>query len=371
MTSPKTSRISRKEFTPSAEFQERYHNLESIGDGGTGEVFKAMDTHLNRPVAIKWIKTKGVDDQVLADPWAEAKKLAAVSHPNIVSVYDRGQDQMRPYIVMELIDGETVDDSIQRGVFNLQEFEEFAVQTLEGLSAAHQAGIIHRDIKPANLMLAPCPGREFQVKILDFGLARFLTTPKAQTLNLDGTIAGSIYWISPEQVLQKPVDSRCDLYSVGSVCYYTLTGKQPFDCGSPFDALQAKLDHRIDNIRKLRPDLDRLLCQWIMGMMNPEPADRYQTAEEALSVLKYVLHPPTVVAVPKAVPAPEPESSREAQQSEPQAVETQKPQEPAPKPAPARPVVQPKLKAKAKLNPWVIAGIAIAVLVVLFLLIHR
>jgi serine/threonine-protein kinase len=358
--------MAKKEFTPSAAFQERYQGLESIGDGGTGEVFAAIDTHLNRQVAIKWIKTKGVDDQVLADPWAEAKKLAAVSHPNIVSVYDRGQDQMRPYIVMELIDGETVEDSVQRGLFNLQEFEEFAVQTLEGLAAAHQAGIIHRDIKPANIMLAPCPGKEFQIKILDFGLARFLTTPKAQTLNLDGTIAGSIYWISPEQVLQKPVDSRCDLYSVGSVCYYTLTGKQPFDCGNVFESLQAKLDHRIDHIQKLRPDLDRLLGQWIMGMMNPDPDDRYQTAEEALAVLKYVLHPPTVVAVPKQ---PEPEQQPEQHEGGGGVEAGQNPefqqthQQFATQPQVAR------AKPKAKLNAWVIALIAMGVLLIGILLV--
>ena len=348
-------RVAKSGYLPSAEFEARYQNLALIAHGGSGEVYSAWDSRVQRNVAIKRIKTKGVDDSVLANPWGEAVKLAAISHPNIVSVYDTGQDQMVPYIVMEYIEGETVEDSVQRGVFTLPEFAELASQALEGVIAAHRVGLIHRDLKPANIMLTACPDRLFQIKLLDFGMAKFLTKPSAQTMNLDGTITGSVCWISPEQVTREPVDERCDLYSLGCVFYYALSGHRPFDGPNSLTILQSKLDHRIVPLESVCPELPPLIVQWVMAMFNLRPEHRYQTGTKALEGLNYILNalrtpeaPPEVATAP-----PEPQVQAEQPASEefaPQIVASQRVR---------------TVSRSREINPWVIFAIVAAVLFIL------
>jgi len=261
-------------------------------------VYAAWDDHLKRTVAIKRMKTAGIDDSVLANPWKEAIRLAAIHHSNIVTVFDMGQDEGVPYIVMEFVQGETLEERVARRVFSLVEFGELARQTLDGLIAAHHVGLIHRDIKPSNLMLTTHPSGFFQVKILDFGTAKFLEAPSAQTMNLDGTIMGSVCWISPEQVNREPVDVRSDVYSLGCVYYFALSGQRPFDGSTTLEILTAHLAHTLVPLETLRPDLPPTLCQWVMAMINLRPEHRYQTAMQALAALQGILGYTLPIALP-------------------------------------------------------------------------
>jgi len=282
----------------SSKLANRYQFHSLVGQGGAGEVYAAWDDHLKRNVAIKRMKTKGIDDSVLANPWSEAIRLAAIHHSNIVTVYDMGQDDGVPYIVMEHVQGETVEDRVTRGVFSLEEFGELARQALDGLAAAHHAGLVHRDIKPSNIMLATQPSGSFQVKLLDFGMAKFLAAPSAQTMNIDGTITGSVCWISPEQVNREPVDGRCDLYSLGCVFYFALTGQRPFDGANAIEILTAHLSHNVAPLESLRADLPTLLVQWVMAMINLRPEHRYQSATEALNALSGILGYTQTLSIP-------------------------------------------------------------------------
>ena len=275
------------EETSKLEQRYQFHSL--IGQGGAGEVYAAWDDHLKRTVAIKRVKTAGLDDSVLANPWQEAIRLAAIRHANIVGVYDMGQDSGVPYIVMEYVQGETVEERVTQRVFTIEEFGDLARQSLEGLVAAHHAGLIHRDLKPSNIMLTVLPSGTFCVKILDFGMAKFVEKPAAQTMNIDGTITGSICWISPEQLNRQPVDGRSDLYSLGCVFYYALTGHRPFDGSSAMEILTAHISHNVVPLETHRPDLPPLVVQWVMSLINLRPEHRYANAMQALVSLNGIL----------------------------------------------------------------------------------
>ena len=274
----------------------QFHSL--IGTGGAGEVYAAWDDHLKRTVAIKRIKTTGVDDAALANPWGEAMRLAAIRHANIVTVYDMGQEDDIPYIVMEHVQGEALDQRVALSTFSVPEFIDMARQTLEGLLAAHHAGLIHRDLKPSNIMLSPLPSGSFQVKILDFGMAKFLSVPCEQTMNIDGTITGSVHWISPEQLNRKAVDARSDLYSLGCVFYFALSGKQPFEGNSPTEIVAAHITHNVVSLELLVPEMPPLLAQWVMALINLEPEHRYQSAMQALGALNSIAAYTQSVALP-------------------------------------------------------------------------
>ena len=273
-----------------SKLEARYQFQSLIGKGGAGEVYAAWDDHLKRTVAIKRINPKGIDDAALANPWSEAIRLAAVRHANIVTVYDMGNENDIPYIVMEHVQGETIDERVAaNGVFSLEDFAEMTRQTLDGMLAAHHAGLIHRDLKPSNIMLSPLPSGSFHVKILDFGMAKFVTTPCAQTINIDGSITGSVCWISPEQLNRQAVDARSDLYSLGCVFYYALTGKMPFDGPTALDIVTAHLSHNVVPLEELRPDLPPLLVQWLMSLINLQPEHRYQTVLQALTAFSGII----------------------------------------------------------------------------------
>ncbi len=276
----------------------RYQFHSTIGHGGAGEVFAAWDTHLKRTVAIKRMKTQGITDHVLDDFWQEAMRLAAIRHSNIVTVYDLGMDDRVPYIVMEHVQGETVEDYVAKSLFSVADFGELARQSLEGLIAAHHAGLIHRDLKPSNIMLSRLPSGGFQVKILDFGMAKFIASPSAQTMNIDGTITGSVYYISPEQLNRQAVDVRSDLYSLGCVLYFALSGHEPFKGANTSEVLMSHLSHNVVSLELYRPDLPPLLCQWVMALINFQPEHRYQSAMLALASLNEILVPVRSVAIP-------------------------------------------------------------------------
>lgn len=273
---------------PETKLANRYRMQGVIGTGGAGKVYDAWDTQLERSVAIKTLHADA-DDSSVSSLWKEATRLAAVGHPNIVAIYDMGTDEGLPYIVMERLHGETLDKRVASGTMNLEEFASFAHQTLEALIAAHHVGMVHRDLKPSNLMLSKLPSGTLKVKVLDFGIAKFLSAPSEQTMNIEGTVTGSIHCIAPEQLNRDPVDHRSDLYALGCVCYFALAGVYPFTGPRFADIITAHLNHLVTDLKTRRTDLPSLVCDWVMALINRRPSHRYQSAAEALGALQNVL----------------------------------------------------------------------------------
>ncbi len=255
---------------------ERYELLAPIAEGGLGTVFKARDRQLGREVAIKRLR---VGNAAVDDLIREAGQQSALQHPNIVAVYESGVDDEGGFIVMELVEGETLEDLVMRGALTGAEFDSLSRQTLAGLSAAHAAGIIHLDLKPENVMLARLPGGGFQVKILDFGLARASGRQDADTAS---GLFGSVHFMAPEQFERADVDVRTDLYALGCLYYYALTQRHPFEGDTKPQVIVAHLYHRVTSLAALRPDLSAPTVQWVEWLIRRQPADRPASVAEAL-----------------------------------------------------------------------------------------
>lgn len=271
---------------------DRYEIRRAIGSGGGGAVFEAWDTQLRRRVAIKrW----NAPEPMLDDPagterlWREAMTLAAIQHPNILTIHDFGVDDEGPYVITEYVDGETLDRAIARGPFDREAFADAAQQILEALIAAHQSGLIHRDIKPQNIMRTRLAGGSWQYKILDFGLARFVSRPTVQSLEGNTSIYGSILYIAPEQLRHQPLDARTDIYAVGCLCYYMLSGRNAIEGDTIPDLITRHLEHRVKPLAEWQPDLPPELCDWVMKAMAAEPGDRFPSAAAALAALGQAL----------------------------------------------------------------------------------
>ncbi len=261
----------------------RYVVEESIGRGGAGEVFRARDTQLQRWVAIKRLHHAGAGNA--EQKLKEARHLAALQHPNIVTVYDFLVDEGDVLVVMELLRGRTLDHIAGNAPLLGGDFVEMMRQTLEGLVAAHDHGMLHRDIKPGNLMVLDLPSGAFQVKILDFGLAKIAAGPSTQTVDEEGFVTGSVYYMSPEQMEGMEMDVRSDLYSLGCVAYFSLCSRNPFGGATVADVITAHLEHQLVSLRTLRPDLPAPLCEWVDRMMAREPSERPFSAAQALAEL--------------------------------------------------------------------------------------
>ena len=270
----------------------RYEIRRAIGAGGSGSVFQAWDLQLQRFVAVKrW----SPPEPMLDDPegterlWREAMTLAAIQHPNILTIHDFGVDDKGPYVITEFVDGETLDAVVKRAPFGVDEFADAAQQTLEALIAAHQAGLIHRDLKPQNIMRTRLASGAWQYKILDFGLARFVTQPTVQSMEGNKSIYGSILYIAPEQLRHQPLDARTDIYAIGCVFYYVLSGHSAVEGESIPDLITSHLQHNVKPLAELRPDLPGALCDWVMKALSYSPEDRYPSAAAALAALRKVL----------------------------------------------------------------------------------
>jgi serine/threonine protein kinase len=187
--------------------------------------------------------------------------------------------------VMELLDGETLETLISRAPLIETDFFSVAEQCLEGLLAAHDGHLLHRDIKPCNIMITWLPSGRMQLKLLDFGLAKFTLEPSIQTIAHGNSLFGSIYFMAPEQFEQAPLDARTDLYSLGGVFYYALTGEYPFNGESVAQVMASHLQGYCKDLREYRPDLPETLCNWIMSLMARQPDDRPNSCEVALSQL--------------------------------------------------------------------------------------
>lgn len=267
---------------------ERYQIKAKIGQGGIGAVYRAFDTHLQREVAVKRLLPPDESEAFEEDPtktlFKEAHLLSALQHPNVVSVYDVGTDDDGVFVVMELVDGETFDQVVDRGLLTEADFAEMVAQTLEALIAAQDKDLVHRDIKPTNLMVKWLPSGKFQFKLLDFGLAKFSPKPTRQTIGLNDAILGSIHFMAPEQFERLPLDCRTDLYAMGCMFYYGLGGRYPFDGDTAAEVMAAHLQHRVAPLHEVRSDISQRSCDWVMWLMNREMDARPKSAHEALDV---------------------------------------------------------------------------------------
>ena len=279
----------------------RYELLERIGTGGMAVVYKARCHRLNRLVAIKILKPElASDEDFLRRFQVESQAVAMLSHTNIVSIYDVCHSDGLDYIVIELIDGMSLKQYMQkRGVpLNWREALHFITQIVRALGHAHSRGIVHRDIKPHNIMVL----RDGSVKVTDFGIAR-LTSAAQATLTQEAL--GSVHYISPEQAKGSHVDGRSDLYSVGVMLYEMLTGRLPFEGETPvFVAIQ-----HINSIpispRDLNPEIPEGLEAITMKAMSPNPDQRYFTAEDMLDDLREFRKNPAVASAATAKSAEE------------------------------------------------------------------
>jgi serine/threonine protein kinase len=278
-----------------------YRVQELIGEGGMGVVYKALDTRLDRAVALKFLSEQSSrEPQALERFRLEARAASALNHPQICTIYDIGEHNGQPFIVMEFLEGESLKERIPKGPIPTDQLLDISIQISGALEAAHAKGIIHRDIKPGNLFLT----KHGQVKILDFGLAKLAprevglsesTTLGSSAKTTAGTVVGTVAYMSPEQARAEEVDSRSDLFSVGVVLYEMATGQQAFagpTVAVVFDSLlnrdpapparlnvsiPSQLDHtiqkalekdrkmRYQHCSELRTDLERLRRDWLAG----------------------------------------------------------------------------------------------------------
>ena len=262
----------------------RYEILRKIGDGGMAFVYQASDKLLNRIVAVKVLRPEFVDDQeFLVKFKREAEAVASLSHPNIVNVYDVGEDGKVHYIVMEYVDGQNLKEIIQ-DEGSLEEYTalDIAKQIARALSAAHRNGIIHRDIKPHNILISK-DGR--QVKVADFGIAKAVSS---STMTNMGSVIGSVHYISPEQAKGKHLTSNADLYSLGIVLYEMIIGRVPFSGDSPISIALKHINEDIAFTDQDKINIPNSVRTIISKLTQKEPANRYQTAEELIEDIEFV-----------------------------------------------------------------------------------
>ena len=267
----------------------RYEILEVIGSGGMAVVYKARCHRLNRLVAIKILKDDNLQDEDFRRRFhAESQAVAMLSHPNIVSIYDVSTSIMADYIVMELIEGITLKQYMEKkGTLNWKETLHFAVQIAKALEHAHSRGIVHRDIKPHNVMVL----KNGSVKVMDFGIARLMS--KGNTLTKEAL--GSVHYISPEQAKGGRVDSRSDLYSLGVVMYEMMTGRPPYDGDSPVSVAIQHINGGAALPSTLNPNIPGGLEQIIMKAMAHEIESRYASASQMLSDMDEFRKDPTIL----------------------------------------------------------------------------
>jgi serine/threonine protein kinase len=281
-----------------------------LGQGGMGEVYRARDSRLNRDVAVKVLPPAFADDgERRARFEREAQAIATLSHPNILNIFDTGVVDKQLYVVMELLEGETLRDRLNRSPLPPRKSVEYAVQIARGLGAAHDKGLVHRDLKPENIFLL----EDGQLKILDFGLARSAVSAAAAgatsagetvaALTDAGTVMGTVGYMAPEQIKGQAVDGRADLFAFGAVLYEMLTGRRAFQRDTSAETMTAILRDDPPELTAIRGDVPPAIERIVRHSLEKNPKERFQTARdvafalEALSGSNISSSPRTGVAV--------------------------------------------------------------------------
>ena len=264
----------------------------SIGAGGMGEVYRAHDSRLNRDVAIKILPESFSADPDRLNRFAqESRATAALNHPNILSIYDIGGGEIgggsgkaAPYVVSELLEGETLRDRLRSGPLTSRKAIDYARQIASGLAAAHEKNIVHRDLKPENIFITD----DGRAKILDFGLAKF-TRPEAdssgdaptQQIATDaGTVMGTVGYMAPEQVRGKPADSRSDIFAFGAILYEMISGKRAFHRESPVETMSAILKEEPPDLAETNRNVSPVLERIVRHCLEKSPSERFQSARD-------------------------------------------------------------------------------------------
>ena len=266
----------------------RYQLLRQVANGGMASIYEAIDTRLDRKVAVKIMHPHLAQDEAFVSRFIkEAKAAAALSHPNIVAVQDQGWNQSgvpAVFLVMELIEGHTLREYLnERGRFEIKDAINYLTPILSALAAAHALGIVHRDIKPENILIS----KEGRIKIADFGLARGELIGSTMTAE-SSVILGSVSYLSPEQVQRGIADSRSDVYAAGIVAYEMLTGEKPFSADSPIQIAYMHVNEEIPRLRSKRRDIPKALDDLIASSTAKNPDERPRTAGEFLDKLQMI-----------------------------------------------------------------------------------
>jgi non-specific serine/threonine protein kinase len=267
-----------------------YEITASLGRGGMGEVYRARDTKLRRQVAIKVLPPA-----LTADPerrmrfQREAQTAAALSHPNIAVIHEISEHEGSPFLVMELIEGQTLDEATQGKTLSMKEWLHYAVPIAEAIAHAHRNGVVHRDLKPSNVMIT----EDGRVKLLDFGLAKLLEPDLetdqtaletiSQELTRAGKVIGTVAYMSPEQARGQTIDHRTDIFSLGILLYQLATGRLPFAGDSDIESLNATLTEDPPPLVETAPEFAPEASRVVAKSMEKEPDRRYQSAAEIVT----------------------------------------------------------------------------------------
>jgi serine/threonine protein kinase len=262
----------------------RYRIETIIGRGGMAEVYRGVDVRLVRPIAIKVLRGHYQSDPVVSARFEEEARAAAMlSHPNVVAVYDAGEDGDTAFIVMELVTGETLADRIARGPLDEAAVRRTGGEVLDALAAAHARGVLHRDIKPANVLLTD----DGIAKVADFGIAKALhPTPGGHEPTAMSLVLGTPSYLAPERAQGHPATVRSDLWSVGVLLYESLTGQKPFEGETPIAVAFAALEGRYEPLLECRPDVDPALATLVDCALQVDPAMRFASADEMAGALR-------------------------------------------------------------------------------------
>jgi serine/threonine protein kinase/Tfp pilus assembly protein PilF len=268
---------------------QHYRIVERLGAGGMGEVYLAEDVRLGRPVALKFLPPGlKADPESRARLLNEARAASLLNHPNIAVTYDIGEHAGTDFIVMEYVAGELLSSRLSQGPLPVREAVDIEMQVADALDEAHSHGIVHRDIKSANLMWTD----RGLVKVLDFGLAKFVTGPGGDMtrvqMTMAGMVVGTVSYMSPEQALGRPVDHRADLFSLGIVMFEMLTGRMPFEGASPTEIIDRILHEIPPPVSRFVSAIPASIDFVVARTLEKEPAFRYQSARELLEDLKTV-----------------------------------------------------------------------------------
>ena len=300
---------------------ERYRLEGRIGQGGMAVVYSGVDTVLRRRVAVKVLREQlAADADFVQRFYTEAQHAAKLSHPNIVNIYDVGREGENYFIVMELVDGATLGEMIEKdGALPEPVAIDFAAQICSGLAYAHRQGLLHRDVKPANILIT----KDDVVKLSDFGIARAVTT-QTMTMTAPGLVMGSVYYLSPEQAQGHELRETSDLYSLGVVLYQMLTGKLPYTGESPVTVALKHVSSPIPSLDAEDVPISPALAAIVRKLLQKDPSDRFQSAVEVAKALREARDNPLVAVAlesrrsragatasgPRTIPNPKPRPSR-------------------------------------------------------------